>query len=241
MAVVLTLAKASISAASTSVSLVNDIISTLSDTTLLLCFWAIEGAEAPEAENACLFDIGGTDQVGVLIHDTGSTGSNGGVRILIYGFINPGEVTNANVRVNHQFSADQVVALWVNVSGTDTTSVGEVVNYHDDDVNAVPTQQASLIAAGDAGNRMVAFGVAQSNASGPASFSNFSDVTGGVTAATTDDFYYRLSSAGAPSPQTLITWADEQQNAAVLIEIIAAAGGGGGSFISAHHSEGVFL
>lgn len=212
----------------TSVSLVNTVHTTTSDTSLLLLCAAVEGNENPDPTAPALFDIGGTDQAMTLISDSGNTGSNGDVRTLIYGLVSPGAVTDANVRFDIEFSANPIVTVWVNISGVVTTSVAAATNDLETVSNTVAGSTTAFSSAGSTGNGLLVFAAAQGNDMNPSAPSgSFTEQVEGVTAATTDDLAYNVSTllSGAPSACT-ITWNTTDQNAGCFIELIPAASSG---------------
>lgn len=214
------------SPASTEVSLLDGNHATTSDTTLLLNFVAIEGAEEPNPTNPSRFDISGTDQALTLISDSLNTGSNGDVRTLIYGLVNPGAVAVANCRFSVQFSAFQIASVWVNVGGSVSTSVAAATNDIDQYSDTTGTGNTTVLTSGGStGNSLFGWGAAQSNATSPSSVSgSFVEMVDSVTAATSSDLSFNLSRllSGAPSGLT-ITWNSNNENAGNLIEVIPVA------------------
>jgi len=189
-------------------------------TDILLCFEAMEGNENPQATEFCTFD--GDDLT--LIHDTGSTGSNTDVRILVYGMVSPGPKT-ANAQILTQFNAFPLVAIWVNLNGTDITSVAAASNFISESVNTVAASTNVLSSGGAAGNGLMAFGVAKGNDMNPSSIdSGMVEIVEDVTDATTSDFAFNLSRnfTSAPIGPT-ITWNTLDECTAVLVELVAAA------------------
>jgi len=217
-----------VSPAATSVSFVDGNHTTTADTDLLIACIAIEGNEALES-NEVSFDISGTPQVLTLISDTGSTGNNSNTRTLVYGLVSPGEIAAANCRTDVQFSANPIASIWINFSGTLTSSVAAATNEVSKDT-AGSGATSVLASGGSSGNALLAWGAAQSSASAPSSVDNsFVERADGVTAATGSDLAYHLSTllTGLPSAAT-ITWNQTSQNSANLIEIVDSGGAAGG-------------
>ena len=209
-------------AGSESSSRLNGLHTTTANTSLLLCCWAIEGNENPHATLPCTFEASPL----TLIADTGATGSNADVRILVHGMVSPGAVTDGDTINEWLFSASPICAVWANFSGTVSTSVAAATNDLGSDVNSSPslTSTTVLASGGGTGNGLVAWAVAQSNAMAPSSPSgSFTEQVDDTTAATTSDFSFNLSTllSGAPSACT-ITWNTVDENAGSLIELIPA-------------------
>lgn len=213
---------------SSAVSLLNGFHTTTVDTDLLLHFVAVEGAEAPDAAPS-LFDIGGTDQAGTLLADTGDTGSNGDVRILVYGYLSPATVVNADVRFDGAFSLNPIASLWANVAGVDTASLAAATNIIHATADLVGASSLALNSGGSSGNALLAFFAGQGNDMNPSSVNNgFSELAEGVTDATASDLAYNLSALTSSLPSGVtITWSATNESSGVLIELVAAAGGGG--------------
>lgn len=214
-----------VSPESSSVSLLNGIHTTTSDTDLLLCLVAIKGNEALEA--APLFDIGGTDQSLTLISDIGGQGSNGAIRTMVYGLISPGAVTNANVRVDVEFSANAIVGVWMNIKGVVTTSVAAATNELETERPVPAASSLSFASAGSTGNGLLTWCAAYGNDMAPSSVAGFTEQVDGVTAATTSDIAYNCSTllSGAPSGATC-TWNTIDESSGCYIELIPATSTG---------------
>jgi len=210
-------------AAATPGSTNNQTHTTTSNTDLLLALVSMEGNEQVTLSlNEVQFNSVDLTQ----IHDTGATGSNGDVRIYIYGIVSPGAAT-ATAKTSIQGNGSPLATVWLNINGVVTTSVAAATNYISEDVNTTASSTSVLTSGGSAGNGLLAYGVAQGNDMNPSSFdSGFTEVIEGVTAATTSDFAYNVAShfSGAPSGTT-ITWNTSDENTAVLIELVASDGG----------------
>jgi hypothetical protein len=224
-----------VQAATASTGFLDGTHTTTADTDLLLCFIGLEGAESMDpAGSQVVFDISGTPQELTLISSTGVATSSD-VRTLVYGLVSPGAVTTANCRTNWEFSANQVVSVWMNLGGTATASVAAATNQIDTTQHTGETTATELTSGGSTGNSLIAWGVAMGNDMNPSSVSDgFTEQVEGVTGATVSDFAYNLSTllSGGPSGTT-ITWATSAQNSGNLIEIITSDGGIGAQAM--HH------
>ena len=194
---------------------------TTANTDLLLAFIGMEGNEGLVA-SGCQF--GGVDLT--EIHDTGSTGSNGDIRIYVYGIVSPGE-SSSTARTSIQGSGTPLISVWVNINGTATSSVAAATNFISESNNTTPASTNVLSSGGSSPNGLMAWGVAQnSNMANSAFDSGFTELLEGETDVSADDISYNLAShfAGAPSGTT-ITWASSNECAAVLIELGTSTGG----------------
>ena len=214
-----------VSPASTDVTFINGQHTTTSDTDLLLCCVAVEGNENPSPTNPCRFDLSGSDTALTLISDSLSTGSNAGVRTLIYGMVSPGAVTDAQVRFSVEFSANPFAHVWVNISGTVTTSLAAATNDLEQVFGDTVGSTTVFASAGGTGNGLLVWGAAQGNDMAPSSTGvTFTKQVGTSTGATTSDLSVILSTlvSGAPSAVT-ITWNTTDENGGNLIELLPAA------------------
>jgi len=212
-----------VSPAATAVGNVDGNHTTASDTSLLLNLVAIEAHEAPEDATPSRFDISDTNQTLTLIGDTGYTGSSSDVRLLAYGLVSPGAVVDANCRFDVEFDADQIASIWINFSGTITSSVAAATNYENEKVNVAATSTTVIPEGGSTGNPLICWAAANGNDMAPSSVNNsFTELLDNVTAATTADYAYHLSMlSGGPSAAT-VTWNTTDENSGILIELVPA-------------------
>lgn len=215
-----------VSPASTSVNLLNSNHTSTSDTDLMLCCVAIEGAETLDSGDEVAFDLSGGNVNLANISDSGNTGDNSDVQCSVWGMISPGAVTDAQTSIRiSPGTANQIAVVWINLSGTNTTSLAAATNDIDTYSDTSGSGSTTVLSSGGStGNGLIAWGAAQNNSMAPSAADNsFIEQVDSVTAATSSDFAYNLSTllAGAPSACT-ITWNTTNENAGNLIEVVPA-------------------
>ncbi len=189
---------------------------TTADTDLLLVCVLIEGNEA--VNGTPTFD--GNDLT--LIRDTGSTGSNGDVRVYVYGMVSPGAVTGT-VSVDFTSSVNPSAVACINYKGTDTITVGLATNFINEDVNTSGTSTGVHASGGTSGNALFVVGCGQGADMQPASVDNsFVEVWDQQTGTSNSSDFGHIGAeklSSIPSAVT-ITYGATDENTSVLIELL---------------------
>ena len=210
-----------ISPAITTVSLLNGSHPVPAGATLLTATVFIEGTENPEPGNGCIFD----GVVGTILADTGLTGSNTDIRIVIFGWLSPAEITAGSTSFRYEFTGAPVAVVWENWTDTTEASLAAAFNLISSSINTDPTSQTVLGGGGSGGNTLVAALGFQGNDGNPSLVDNgFSEVHEFETAATTTDFAVNIAElrAGLPAGTTTCIWATSDENTGILYELVAA-------------------
>ena len=190
-------------------------------TDFLLSLIAFEGNENINPTTGCQWK--GTDLT--QIDDTGNTASNTDCRVYAYGMVSPPAGT-FNARTAFTTSAAPAVSVWMNFTGTPTSSVAAATNATSNVSNTDPTSTSVLGSGGTAGNTLIAFAVGQTHWLSPATINgSFVELLDTTTASTTADFSYYLAPyyAIAGATGATISWSGGgNENAATLIELVEA-------------------
>jgi hypothetical protein len=214
-----------VSPASTSVGLLNGNHTVDAGTDLLLCCIAMEGGEILDSSDPVKWNLAGVDEILTLISDSGAGADNSDVRTWVYGYVNPTAVDTGQTGIGIQFSANQVAATWINISGVNTDSVAAATNDLETVSNTSAGSTTAFSSAGATGNGLLVWSAAQNQSMAPSSADNgFTEQVDSVTAATSSDFAFNLSTllSGAPSAVT-VTWNTTNENAGNLIELVPAS------------------
>lgn len=194
---------------------------TTSDTDLLLVTFILEGAKGinptPQFDGADL----------TLIRDTGDTGSNNDVRVLIYGMVSPGAVT-ANVTATYANNNNPDAIIVRNWTDTEISSVAAAANSISEDVNTSNSEFSVLSSGGVSGNTLYAVGGFQGEDGSEASWISeaFSVLANGTTGGSANaDFAYTDGEYTTLPAGTTIDWNASDQNTGVLIELVAFGAG----------------
>ena len=203
-------------AAASSGSQINGLFTSTSSMDKLICVGIIEGGENPESSNAATFEAGALTLITGA--DTGNTGNNNDVRILVYETDDPGDVTNGDTVFDWQFGGAPALAIWIGINDCSQ------INVIDTDVNTTASSTTVLSSGGGSASSFLCIGAAQGSDMNPSSVSNsYVEATDGEgqSGATTSDFAHNVSllESGGPAAAT-ITWNTTDQNTGILLELV---------------------
>jgi len=159
------------------------------------------------------------------IRDTDSTADSNNMKVATYGLVNP-TAGSFNVDIDYAATINMDWAVISNWTGTDSSSVANATNYHNEDENNTGSASNTtvLTSAGTSGNVIyVAAAIAGADGDPGSESPTFTEIanqdTGGGAGSSSDASLF-VGYVDAPSANT-ITWAVTDENAGHLLELVA--------------------
>lgn len=198
-----------------------------SSTTLLLVSYAMQGGEDLTATPQ--WSLGGGENL-TLINATADVGSNGDVRVEIWGLVAP--TAGAGTVTCTITTSSCIGVIGTNYLGTKSDTVANACLFISETVNNTGTITTVHSSGGTSGNTLYWSGSFLGGDGDPSSADNsfgkvFEGATGGSTTADIICVVYDLI-AGAASAIT-VTWAVTDENCGNYVEIVPDAGGAAAS------------